>query len=173
MGHSPPAINSTKHRRLSLNHIISLLFVISAQYPLISYIFYKRDDMEEITACLSVVFTNLLTVIKISTFLTYRKDFWTMIHRFREMHQQRKRALNNVCIIWIQLNLLTARQEPGEANGYSFVEDANKLASLLGRAYCLSCAFTGMYFMLGPIVQIVTNGWRGTVYVRELPMPMK
>ncbi|XP_020814128.1 odorant receptor 82a [Drosophila serrata] len=150
MGHSPPNIDTNEKISLKLNHVISLLFVISAQYPLISYIFYKRNDMEEITACLSVVFTNLLTVIKITTFLVFKKNFWKMINRFREMHE-----------------------ESGDGNGYGYVEEANKQASVLGRAYCISCGLTGVYFMLGPIVQIVTSKWRGTIYVRELPMPMK
>ncbi|KAH8291979.1 hypothetical protein KR054_002855 [Drosophila jambulina] len=154
MGHSPPTMDSTEKGSLRLNHVISLLFVLSAQYPLISYIFYKQNDMEEITACLSVVFTNLLTVIKITTFLVFKKNFWKMIHRFREMHQQ-------------------SRQRLGDGKGYSYVEDANKEASLLGKAYCISCGLTGVYFMLGPIIQIVASSWRGTTYVRELPMPMK
>ncbi|XP_017035977.1 odorant receptor 82a isoform X2 [Drosophila kikkawai] len=110
--------------------------------------------MEEITACLSVVFTNLLTVIKITTFLVFKQNFWEMIHRFRQMHRQ-------------------SGQRAGGGDGYSYVEDANKQASLLGRAYCISCGLTGVYFMLGPIVQIITSNWRGTIYVRELPMPMK
>lgn len=60
-----------------------------------------------------------------------------------------------------------------DGDGYGYVAAANKVASLLGRAYCVSCGFTGLYFMLGPIVNIVASKWRGTTYVRELPMPMK
>ncbi|KAH8374528.1 hypothetical protein KR200_000558 [Drosophila serrata] len=173
MGHSPPNIDTNEKISLKLNHVISLLFVISAQYPLISYIFYKRNDMEEITACLSVVFTNLLTVIKITTFLVFKKNFWKMINRFREMHEECKRSSDNVEQILILLNFMTARQKTGDGNLYGYVEEANKQASVLGRAYCISCGLTGVYFMLGPIVQIVTSKWRGTIYVRELPMPMK
>ncbi|KAH8243994.1 hypothetical protein KR032_012052 [Drosophila birchii] len=154
MGHSPLGIDSTEKGSLRLKHVISLLFVASAQYPLISNIFYKGNDMKEITACLGVVFTNLLTTVKITTFLMYRENFWTMIHRFREMHQQ-------------------PRQRAGEDKGYSYVEDANKQASLLGTAYCISCGLTGLYFMLGPIIQIVISRWQGTTYVREQPMPLK
>jgi len=91
MGHKDD-MDSTDSTALSLKHISSLIFVISAQYPLISYVAYNRNDMEKVTACLSVVFTNMLTVIKISTFLANRKDFWEMIHRFRKMHEQCKWA---------------------------------------------------------------------------------
>ncbi|XP_036673671.2 odorant receptor 82a isoform X1 [Drosophila suzukii] len=149
MGHSDN-VDSTKNRAFSLKHISSLLFVISAQYPLISYVVYNRNDMEKVTACLSVVLTNMLTVIKITTFLVKRLEFWKMIRLFRKMHEQ-----------------------SNQSKGSHYVDEANKLASFLGRAYCLSCGLTGLYFMLGPIVKIVGNGWRDTTYARELPMPMK
>ncbi|KAI8044792.1 hypothetical protein M5D96_000964 [Drosophila gunungcola] len=155
MGHSHN-VDSAKDKVLSLKHISSLLFVISAQYPLISYAVYNRNDMEKVTACLSVVLTNLLTVVKITTFLVYKQDFWAMIRRFRKMHQQ-------------------SSQSPSKRNGLDvdYVAEANKLASFLGRAYCMSCGLTGLYFMLGPILKIVASNWQGTIYVRELPMPMK
>jgi len=89
MGHSDN-VDSTKNRAFSLKHISSLLFVISAQYPLISYVVYNRNDMEKVTACLSVVLTNMLTVIKITTFLVKRLEFWKMIRLFRKMHEQCK-----------------------------------------------------------------------------------
>ncbi|XP_017101823.2 odorant receptor 82a [Drosophila bipectinata] len=148
MGHTGGHENSISDGKLSVKHIVSLAFVVSAQYPLISYIVYNREDMEKVTACLSVVLTNMLTVIKITTFLAYKQDFWRMIQRFREMHQQ-------------------------YGDGYGYVAAANKVASLLGRAYCISCGITGLYFMLGPIVAIIASKWRGTTYIRELPMPMK
>lgn len=90
MGHTGGHENSIPDGKLSLKHIVSLAYVVSAQYPLISYIVYNIEDMEKVTACLSVVFTNMLTVIKITTFLAYKQDFWRMIQRFREMHQQCK-----------------------------------------------------------------------------------
>ncbi|XP_017056905.1 odorant receptor 82a [Drosophila ficusphila] len=153
MGHSYN-VEDSGDRALSLKHISSLVFVISAQYPLISYVVHNRNDMEKVTACLSVVLTNMLTVIKISTFLVHKQDFWEMIWRFRKMHQ-------------------TTSQGPENREGSDFVGKANKLASSLGKAYCLSCGLTGLYFMLGPIVKIVASSWRGTIYIRELPMPMK
>ncbi|KAH8369416.1 hypothetical protein KR009_010312 [Drosophila setifemur] len=153
MGHTPH-MDKGGDGALRLKHIISLLFVVSAQYPLISYILHNRDDMEEITACLSVVLTNMLTVVKITTFLVYKQDFWEMIQHFREMHQQ-------------------SSQRSRLTDGSGLVSEANKLAALLARAYCLSCSFTGLYFMLGPIVKIAASSWLGTTYVRELPMPMK
>ncbi|XP_017119592.1 odorant receptor 82a [Drosophila elegans] len=155
MGHSHN-VDSTKDKVLGLKHISSLVFVISAQYPLISYVVYNRNDMEKVTACLSVVLTNLLTVVKITTFLVHKQDFWAMIRRFRKMHQQ-------------------SSQSPRKRNGLDvdYVAEANKLASFLGRAYCMSCGLTGLYFMLGPILKIVASNWQGTTYLRELPMPMK
>ncbi|XP_044313002.1 odorant receptor 82a [Drosophila rhopaloa] len=153
MGHSH-AKESTEDRALSLKHISSLLFVVSAQYPLISYVVYNRNDMEKVTASLSVVLTNLLTVVKITTFLVYKQDFWKMMSRFRKMHQQSSPSSRS-------------------KDGTDYVTEANKLATFLGRAYCLSCGLTGLYFMLGPIVKGVASSWRGTLYVRELPMPMK
>nr|NP_730794.1 odorant receptor 82a [Drosophila melanogaster]P82986.1 RecName: Full=Odorant receptor 82a [Drosophila melanogaster]AAN13335.1 odorant receptor 82a [Drosophila melanogaster] len=154
MGHKDD-MDSTDSTALSLKHISSLIFVISAQYPLISYVAYNRNDMEKVTACLSVVFTNMLTVIKISTFLANRKDFWEMIHRFRKMHEQ------------------SASHIPRYREGLDYVAEANKLASFLGRAYCVSCGLTGLYFMLGPIVKIGVCRWHGTTCDKELPMPMK
>ncbi|XP_034487646.1 odorant receptor 82a-like [Drosophila innubila] len=152
MGHS---MESSDERALTpgLKHVASLLLVISAEYPLMSYVIYNRDDMELITACLSVAFTNLLTVIKISTFLVYKQNFWQMMHSFRQMYSKSQQSL--------------------EVVGYGYVERANKLAAFLGKAYCISCAVTGLYFMLAPIVKIITSSWRGVVYIRELPMPMK
>ncbi|KAH8354538.1 hypothetical protein KR084_000903 [Drosophila pseudotakahashii] len=149
MGHSDD-VDSTEHRALGLKHISSLLFVISAQYPLISYVVYNRNDMEKVTACLSVVLTNMLTVIKITTFLANRLSFWEMIRLFRNMDEQSSQRKETL-----------------------YVAEANKLASFLGKAYCLSCGLTGLYFMLGPIVKIVGSSWQGTTYDRELPMPMK
>ncbi|XP_030371057.1 odorant receptor 82a [Scaptodrosophila lebanonensis] len=136
-------------RVLSFKHVVSLLLVASAQYPMVSYTIYNRDDMELVTACLSVVFTNMLTVIKIITFLVYKQDFWQMMQNFREMYSQSQSTDNK------------------------YVSKANKLACWLGRAYCISCCFTGLYFMLDPIVKFMLAKHRGVVYIRELPMPMK
>ncbi|XP_026838647.1 odorant receptor 82a isoform X1 [Drosophila erecta] len=147
-------MDSTEDRALSLKHISSLIFVVSAQYPLISYAAYNRNDMEKVTACLSVVFTNMLTVIKICTFLANRRHFWEMMRRFRKMHEQTSET-----------------HKIGEALDY--VAEANKVAFFLGRAYCLSCGLTGLYFMLGPLVKIGACLWHGTTCDKELPMPMK
>lgn len=68
-------------------------------------------------------------------------------------------------------NFLTAH--PSVTDGSGYVEQANQMAARLGRAYCYSCACTGLYFMLDPILKIVASKWRGVPYVRELPMPMK
>ncbi|KAH8295031.1 hypothetical protein KR018_006279 [Drosophila ironensis] len=155
MGHTYPhgSVEASEGKGISVRHIVSLFFVVSAQYPLISFMVYKRDDMEQITACLSVVLTNMLTVVKLTTFMFYKRDFWQMMQCFRDMHKE--------------------SASPRFRDGYDYVSSANKLASLLGRAYFISCGFTGLYFMLGPIVKIVSSTCRGSTYVRELPMPMK
>ncbi|KRG00474.1 uncharacterized protein Dwil_GK27912, partial [Drosophila willistoni] len=54
-----------------------------------------------------------------------------------------------------------------------YVTRANTLASRLSRSYLISCSCTGLYFMLGPILKIITNKLRSVTYIRELPMPMK
>ncbi|XP_034664097.1 odorant receptor 82a [Drosophila subobscura] len=152
MGHSQEPDGSVGGA-LSLKHVASLLFAASAQYPLIHNVVYHRNDMELATAGLSVLLTNLLTLFKIATFLVYKQDFWRMIRSFRRMHQQ------------------SSERNTGDGRGY--VAEANKVASLLGRAYCFSCAATGLYFMVSPILKIIANSWLGTTYVRELPMPLR
>lgn len=86
MGHNMKSFGerSSLHP-LGLRHIVSLVFVLSAEYPMLSYVVYNRDDMELITACLSVAFTNLVTVTKIWTFLAYKESFWQMMHSFRQL----------------------------------------------------------------------------------------
>ncbi|XP_022214270.2 odorant receptor 82a [Drosophila obscura] len=151
MGHSHEP-DSSGGWALSLKHVVSLLFAASAQYPLIHNVVHHRNDMELATAGLSVLLTNLLTLFKIATFLVYKQDFWRMIQSFRQMHQQSSRNVGD---------------------GYGYVAEANKVASLLGRAYFISCAATGLYFMVSPILKIIANSWLGTTYVRELPMPLR
>ncbi|XP_033241710.1 odorant receptor 82a [Drosophila pseudoobscura] len=152
--HSSGSSSGSGAGALSLKHVVSLLFAASAQYPLIHNVVYHRNDMELATAGMSVLLTNLLTLFKIATFLVYKQDFWRMIQSFRQMHQQSSRNIR-------------------DGDGYGYVAEANKLASLLGRAYCTSCAATGLYFMVSPILKIIANSWRGTTYVRELPMPLR
>lgn len=90
MGHNDNTEVSSSRLTLGLRHVASLLLVISAEYPLLSYIIYHIDDMELITACLSVAFTNLLTVIKISTFLIYKRNFWQLMQSFRRLYGKSK-----------------------------------------------------------------------------------
>jgi len=71
------------------------------------------------------------------------------------------------------LSELRIRELPRYREGLDYVAEANKLASFLGRAYCVSCGLTGLYFMLGPIVKIGVCRWHGTTCDKELPMPMK
>ncbi|XP_030562883.1 odorant receptor 82a [Drosophila novamexicana] len=160
MGHNLESSGVPGSFSLGLKHIASLLFVLSAEYPMLSYVIYHRDDMELITACLSVAFTNLVTVTKIWTFLLYKPNFGQMMQRFRQLDSKSQKKKKPS----------PAQLEDG-GNGY--LARANKLAASLGRAYCISCGFTGLYFMLGPIIKIITSSWRGVPYARELPMPMK
>lgn len=95
MGHNETNTEISGARlTLSLRHVASLLLVISAEYPLLAYIVYHNDDMEMMTASLSVAFTNLLTVIKISTFLIYKRNFWQLVHSFRRLYRKSKYAMS-------------------------------------------------------------------------------
>ncbi|XP_051863953.1 odorant receptor 82a [Drosophila albomicans] len=155
MGHSMDSqSNDDRALTLGLKHFASLLLVISAEYPMMSYVMYNRDDIELVTASLSVVFTNLLTVIKISTFLVYKQNFWQLMHSFRQIYPKFHQSASDVV-------------------GHDYITKDNNFAALLGKAYCISCACTGLYFMLDPILKIISSHWRGEIYIRELPMPMK
>ncbi|KAH8310956.1 hypothetical protein KR044_003593 [Drosophila immigrans] len=155
MGHSMDSRSDDDDSILTLRlkYFGSLLLVVSAEYPMLSYVMHNRDDVELVTASLSVVFTNLLTVIKISTFLVYKQNFWQLMQSFRQIYPQ--------------------SHQSAEVVGSAYITADNKLAALLGRAYCISCACTGLYFMLDPIVKIISSHWHGELYIRELPMPMK
>ncbi|EDW80505.2 uncharacterized protein Dwil_GK11569 [Drosophila willistoni] len=71
------------------------------------------------------------------------------------------------------LRNLYKKSKDRKSKDYNYVTRANTLASRLSRSYLISCSCTGLYFMLGPILKIITNKLRSVTYIRELPMPMK
>lgn len=99
MGHNDNTEATGTRLTIGLRHVASLFLVMSAEYPILSYVIYHIDDMELITACLSVAFTNLLTVIKISTFLIYKRHFWQLMQSFRRLYRKCK------CVECIQMSV--------------------------------------------------------------------
>lgn len=69
-----------------------LLLVMSAQWPMMNYTIYHIDKMELVTACLSIIFTNILTVVKISTFLLYKWRFVALMQKLETMYNERECA---------------------------------------------------------------------------------
>lgn len=67
-----------------------LMLVMSAQWPMIDYAIYYRDNLELATASLSICFTNVLTVIKITTFLSYKWRFVAMMTKLETMYHECK-----------------------------------------------------------------------------------
>lgn len=78
------------HHCQTLKYVLLLLFMVSAQLPMMDYIIYHIDDLALATACLSIVFTNVLTVIKTSTFLTYKREFKSLMAEFESMYDECK-----------------------------------------------------------------------------------
>lgn len=63
-----------------------VMVVISAQWPMINYVIYHIDDMQLATASLSICFTNVLTVTKITTFLFYKWRFVKLMKKLEAMY---------------------------------------------------------------------------------------
>lgn len=74
----------------ALKYVLLLLLMMSAQLPMMDYIIYHIDDLALATASLSIVFTNVLTVIKTSTFLTYKREFKSLMAEFERMYDECK-----------------------------------------------------------------------------------
>lgn len=67
-----------------------LMFVMSAQWPMMNYAIYNIDNLELATASLSICFTNVLTVIKIATFLSYKWRFVALMTKLESMYHECK-----------------------------------------------------------------------------------
>ncbi|XP_037945273.1 odorant receptor 82a-like [Teleopsis dalmanni] len=128
----------------------SLLLVLSAQWPMINYVVYNIDDLTLATASLSIVLTNMLTVIKMITFLMYKQRFMELMEQFGEM-------FNAAHVSEVKRGLTVA----------------NKIAMKLVKLYYFSVSSTGLYFMIGPLVKIIWSKINHKTIIRDLPMPMR
>nr|AYN70682.1 odorant receptor 82a [Bactrocera minax] len=114
---------------------------------MMDYIIYHIDDLALATASLSIVFTNVLTVIKTSTFLTYKREFKSLMAEFERMYDESgaKRCL-------VTLNVGAKR----------FV-----------KLYFYSVSCTGLYFTIKPLVSMIWAKFQNKPLLLELPMPMR
>ncbi|XP_013102265.1 odorant receptor 82a [Stomoxys calcitrans] len=134
----------------NIKYVGVLLLVMSAQGPMINYTIYHIDDLQLATASLSISFTNVLTVIKITTFLLYKWRFVALTRKLETMYQE--------------LQEDKAKEE---------LEASNRYATTLVKIYYMSVSSTGMYFMVAPILKMLWSKLRGTQLDIELPMPMR
>ncbi|XP_065364130.1 odorant receptor 82a [Calliphora vicina] len=127
-----------------------LMLVMSAQWPMINYAIYYIDNLELATASLSICFTNILTVIKITTFLSYKWRFVALMTKLENMYHESK-----------------------DTAAKKILETANRNAFMMVKLYWMSVCSTGMYFMMAPVLKIVWSQIYKTKLVLDLPMPMR
>nr|AID61224.1 odorant receptor [Calliphora stygia] len=127
-----------------------LMLVMSAQWPMINYAIYYIDNLELATASLSICFTNVLTVIKISTFLSYKWRFVALMTKLETMYQESK-----------------------DPAAKKILKTANRSALMMVKLYWMSVCSTGMYFMMSPVLKILWSQIHKTEMVLDLPMPMR
>ncbi|XP_037808519.1 odorant receptor 82a [Lucilia sericata] len=127
-----------------------LMLVMSAQWPMINYAIYYIDNLQLATASLSICFTNILTVIKITTFLSYKWRFVALMTKLETMYQELK-----------------------DSAAKTILETANRSAIMVVKLYWMSVCSTGTYFMMSPVLKILWSKFRNTNAVWELPMPMR
>lgn len=68
-----------------VHQILLLIFVLSAQVPMARFAIYHSDDLAQATACLSLLFTNILTVIKMITLFFKNKQFEQLMDDLEEV----------------------------------------------------------------------------------------
>ncbi|XP_050338781.1 odorant receptor 82a [Bactrocera neohumeralis] len=134
----------------ALKYVLLLLFMVSAQLPMMNYIIYHSDDLALATACLSIVFTNVLTVIKTSTFLTYKREFKSLMAEFERMYDELQEAGAKRCLV-----------------------TANVGAKRFVKLYFYSVSCTGLYFTINPLVSMIWAKFQSKPIPLELPMPMR
>ncbi|XP_023292433.2 odorant receptor 82a [Lucilia cuprina] len=127
-----------------------LMLVMSAQWPMINYAIYYIDNLQLATASLSICFTNILTVIKITTFLSYKWRFVALMTKLETMYQELKDSAAKIIL-----------------------ESANSTAIMVVKLYWISVCSTGTYFMMSPVLKIIWSKIRKTNAAWELPMPMR
>ncbi|XP_067626408.1 odorant receptor 82a [Eurosta solidaginis] len=133
-----------------LKNVLLLLVMVSAQLPMMDYIIYHIDDLALATACLSIVFTNVLTVIKTSTFLAYKHEFKRLMAEFELMYDE--------------LNIIGAKK---------CLVTANVAANRFVKLYFYSVSCTGLYFSIKPLISMIWAKLHGKPLMKELPMPMR
>ncbi|XP_075147918.1 odorant receptor 82a [Haematobia irritans] len=134
----------------NIKYVGVLLLVISAQGPMINYTIYHIDDLQLATASLSISFTNVLTVIKITTFLIYKWRFVAVMQKLETMYKELQ-----------------------EKNAKTELETSNRYAITLVKIYWMSLCSTGLYFMIAPILKIIWSKLQKVHLDIELPMPMR
>ncbi|XP_073814959.1 odorant receptor 82a [Musca autumnalis] len=134
----------------NIKYVSVLLLVVSAQWPMMNYTIYNIDDLQLATASLSISFTNVLTVIKITTFLFYKWRFGGLMKKLEAMFNE--------------------LQEP---ESKKVLKTSNRTAITLVKIYGNSVGLTGLYFMLTPILKIMWSKIQKSELQLELPMPMR
>ncbi|KAL9898252.1 odorant receptor 82a [Glossina fuscipes fuscipes] len=152
MGHNFVRDRSQQSRRwhntrCTYKYILCLFLVVSAQVPMINYTIYYIDHVELATASLSICFTNILTTVKIITFLLYKWEFAALMEELEEMYYEVRKA---------EIKVKLKRD--------------NDYARNLTRMYWNSCCCTGLYFMTTPILKIIWSKLKGMDVSFELPM---
>ncbi|XP_014091900.1 odorant receptor 82a [Bactrocera oleae] len=138
------------HHCQTLKYVLLLLFMVSAQLPMMDYIIYHIDDLALATACLSIVFTNVLTVIKTSTFLTYKREFKSLMAEFESMYDELHEAGAKRCLVTVNVG-----------------------AKRFVKLYFYSVSCTGLYFTIKPLVSMTWAKFQAKPIILELPMPMR
>ncbi|XP_011181975.2 odorant receptor 82a [Zeugodacus cucurbitae] len=134
----------------TLKYALLLLLMMSAQLPMMDYIIYHIDDLALATACLSIVFTNVLTVIKTSTFLAYKREFKSLMAEFERMYDELHEAGAKRCLVTVNVG-----------------------AKRFVKLYFYSVSCTGLYFTIKPLVSMIWAKFQIKPLVLELPMPMR
>ncbi|XP_055851541.1 odorant receptor 82a [Episyrphus balteatus] len=148
MGHSlDQQIKESKLKQISQ---IFLLFVVaSAQYPLINYLIYHRNNMELVTACMSVACTNILSFVKFITYFINKEMFLEITNEFKTMWENSDEFASN------------------------FIKVQNKMADRAVNLYFYSIISTASYFMVTPVAKVAYGKMFNVPIVRELPMAMR
>lgn len=82
----------------NIKYVSVLLLVVSAQWPIMNYTIYYIDDLQLATASMSISYTNVLTVVKITTFLFYKWRFAALMEKLESMYHECKYAVWIYCL---------------------------------------------------------------------------
>lgn len=84
----------TRMHWMTMMHIFVLALVASALLPMIYFCVYEIADLSVATAGLSIICTNVLSIIKLSTFLLFKNKFLKLMTKLSDMYENCK------CNIW-------------------------------------------------------------------------